>query len=276
RVIPVGLRRWRNSLLSLENWREMRAFRAQIRESTYDAIIDTQGLFKSALFVACAKGRKYGLDWNSSREPIGWFYNKAFNIPRGRHAVERNRALAAAALGFMVDGPANYAVGVPDQAQSALQARLPEHIARAISADYAVLLHATSAPAKEWPENHWRALGKALHANGVISLLPFGNRSDQNRAERLANDIPGALVPPRLDLELVAALLSGAAVVIGVDTGLTHLAAALGRPSVGVYCATDPRVTGLYGLPRATNMGGIGRAPDVSEILSAIDRVRMS
>ncbi len=276
RVIPVALRRWRRTLLSRQSWREIRALRAQLRGTTYDAIVDTQGLLKSALVVACSRGRKYGMDWASSREPIGWFYHQAFSIPRDRHAVERNRALAAAALNYKLDGPANYAVQVPDAARRTLQSRLPGHLAKATAGDYAVLLHATSAQSKEWPEGRWLALGKALHEKGLASLVPFGNAAEQNRAERLANGIPGALVPPPLDLELMAALLARASLVVGVDTGLTHLAAALARPTVGIYCATDPRTTGLYGLARATNMGGIGRAPDVSEILSASDRVRSS
>lgn len=274
RVIPIALRRWRRNLTSRKSWREARTFLGTLRAQHYDAIIDTQGLFKSALVTGCARGRKYGLNWASSREPIGWFYNRAFSIPWDRHAVERNRALGAAALDYEVAGPANYALQVSADLRDRLRRHLPEHISESLQRPYAVLLHATSAADKLWPEERWSQLGKTLHAQGLISLLPFGGRDEQARAERLAGAIPGALVPPKLPLDQTAALLADAALVIGVDTGLTHLAAALGRPTVGIYAVTDPRATGLYGAARAVNTGTIGRAPDLADVLSSIDRVR--
>lgn len=275
RVIPIALRRWRKNLASGKNWREARTFLRTLRAFDYDAIIDSQGLFKSALVTGCARGRKYGLNWASSREPIGWFYNRAFSIPWDRHAVERNRALAAAALGYDVAGPANYALQISAELKNRLQRHLPAHVCDSLQRPYAVLLHATSAADKEWPEEHWSQLGKALHAQGLASLLPFGGRDEQMRAERLANAIPGALVPPHLPLDQMAALLADARVIVGVDTGLTHLAAALGRPTVGIYSVTDPRATGLYGGARSVNTGTIGRAPDLADVLSSIDRVRV-
>jgi heptosyltransferase I len=274
RVIPVALRRWRGSLISRQTWREIRTFLRTLRSRDYDAIIDTQGLFKSALVTACARGRKYGLDWASSREPIGWFYNRAFSIPWDRHAVERNRALAAAALGYDPTGPASYALQVPVALRDRLRRNLPPHVAASLQGRYAVLLHSTSAADKQWPEERWAQLGKALYQQGLACLLPFGSGEEQSRAERLAGAIPGALVPPRLPLDETAALLSDAAVVVGVDTGLSHLAAALGRPTVGIYSTTDPRATGLYGGARSVNAGTMGRAPDLADVLSSIDRVR--
>ena len=99
KVYPVAIRRWRSAPMSAETWREVGEFRRQVGAQPYDAIIDTQGLVKSALLVACARGPKYGLDWASSREPIGWFYDRTFAIPWDRHAVERNRALALVRYG---------------------------------------------------------------------------------------------------------------------------------------------------------------------------------
>ncbi|HXF66668.1 MAG TPA: glycosyltransferase family 9 protein, partial [Burkholderiales bacterium] len=78
-------------------------------------------------------------------------------------------------------------------------------------------------------------------------------------------------VPPALALEAAAALLAGARLVVGVDTGLTHLAGALGLPTAGLYCATDPASTGLYGCARAVNLGGVGRPPQVAEVLAALE-----
>ncbi|MEX0958190.1 MAG: lipopolysaccharide heptosyltransferase I [Burkholderiales bacterium] len=272
RVIPVALRRWRKDLYSMRTWREIAAFRRRLSANRYDAIVDTQGLLKSALVVSCARGRKYGLDWHSSREPLAAFYHETFRIPWGQHAVERNRKLAASALGYTLSSPANFAARVPEEWQSRLATRLPGHIADATEGRYAILLHGTSARQKEWPQENWAALGRELHSRGMVSLLPFGSAAEQTRSENLADAIPAALVPPRLELDSLSALLSRATLVVGVDTGLTHLAAALGRPTVGIYCATDPHATGLYGSNRAINVGSQGKRGRVEEVLIATDK----
>jgi len=272
-AIPVAVRRWRKSLLTRATWQEIRRLRDRLHARAYDVVIDTQGLLKSALLVACATGRKYGLDWRSSREPIAWFYDRTFSIPWDRHAVERNRLLAASALGYDISGPASYAIRVAETARDAFIATAPAHLVPTLRGRYAVLLHATSARDKEWPEEAWVKLGTALHARGMTVVLPFGTVSEQDRSERLANRIPAALVPPRWPLDRLAALLSGATLVVGVDTGLTHLAAALGCRTVGVYRATDPRATGLYAGARCLNLGGAGNAPAAEQVVESADRL---
>jgi heptosyltransferase-1 len=76
-----------------------------------------------------------------------------------------------------------------------------------------------------------------------------------------------------LNLDQLAALMTRARVVVGVDTGLSHLSVALGRPTIGLYCATDPAATGLYGSPKASNLGGIGVMPSVDEVANAMQRL---
>jgi heptosyltransferase-1 len=275
-AIPAAARRWRKNLFTTSTWREIGELRRRLHARAYDVVIDTQGLLKSALLVACASGRKYGLDWRSSREPIGWFYDRTFSIPWNRHAVERNRMLAATALDYELSGPANYAIGVPDADRDALIASAPAQLAQTLRGRYVVLLHATSAHNKEWSEDAWSELGRALHARGIATVLPFGTAHEQDRSERLASRIPAALVPPRWPLDQLAALLSGATLVAGVDTGLTHLAAALGRPTLGLYCATDPRATGLYAAARSVNLGGAGTVPSTEQAMECVDRLLRS
>lgn len=275
-AIPVSLRRWRKELFAARTWREIGQMRRYLQTRAYDVVIDTQGLLKSALMAACAPGRKYGLDWRSSREPLGWFYHQTFAISWDRHAVERNRLLAAMALQYEVAGPANYAIQVPETKRADFIGSAPGHLQEMLRGRYGVLLHATSARDKEWPEENWIELGMALHARGIVSMLPFGNVQEQERAERLASRIPAAVVPPRWPLDRLATLLSGATLVVGVDTGLTHLAAALGRPTIGLYCATDPRGTGLYAAARSINLGGPDAAPSVRHAIEAADRLLRS
>lgn len=269
-IIPVGLRRWRKRLPDAGIRREIGRFRARLREIRYDAIIDTQGLLKSAILARMAIGPRHGLDWRSSREPLRFLYDRTYSIPWSLHAVERNRLLASKALGYELQSAPAYGIAARSHDLEALSKILPADVP---DHPFSVLLHATSAASKEWPEARWIELGRHLRDRGIVSVLPFGGSTEQARSRRLAAQIPGALVPPALDLDLLAALLSQAKIVAGVDTGLTHLAVGLGRPTIGLYCATDPTATGLYGSPRAVNLGGIDRAPQTAAVIAAVEQL---
>jgi heptosyltransferase-1 len=261
-VVPVALRRWRKSLWRGQTRDEIRAFLRELRQREYDAVIDTQGLLKSALLTRAARGRRYGLDWKSAREPLGAFYDQTFHVSWTQHAVERNRSLAAQALRYDLTDAVDYGISTAPREFSWLQAK-----------SWTILLHATSADRKLWREADWVSLGRHFANQGICCVLPWGNVVERARSETLAAQIAGAIVAPALGLEEVAALLAGAHAVVGLDTGLTHLAAALDVPTVGIYCATDPSATGLYACRRAANLGGIGKAPAVSAVTAALERL---
>lgn len=256
-VIPVAVRRWRSSGNSA-TWSEVRAFVSRLRSVAYDAVIDSQGLFKSALVTRLARGARYGLDWKSSREPLFMFYDRTISVPRAQHAVERNRNLAAQALAYAPPMRVDYGIAAAPAAPAAR------------AGSYAVLVHATSAAAKLWPEGRWIALGDALAAEGLACVLPWGNDDERRRAERIAEAVPHAHVPERMRLAEVASLLAGARCVVGLDTGLTHLAGALGARTVGIYTATDPAATGLFGCARAVNVGGPAVSASSADVLRAL------
>lgn len=260
RVIPVAVRRWRGAPFSRAVWSEIGAFRHALRDERYDHVIDTQGLVKSALITAFASGRKHGLDRASVREPFAArFYGTRHAVARGLHAVERNRRLAAAALGYPADGACDYGLRAEGDAPIALRA------------PYALLLTMTSRADKLWPEENWRMLGAGLAARGIQCVLPWGSEEEKRRCARIAPAIGGALVPRSMTLAEIARLMRAARCVAGVDTGLAHLAAALGVPTVGIYCATDPALTGLYGSARARNLGAAGAPPSAAEVLAALE-----
>jgi len=256
RVIPVALRRWRGALWKRSVWKEIASFRAALAAQPYDAVIDTQGLLKSALIACCAAGPRHGMDRASAREPLAaLFYDRTHAVPRALHAVERNRRLMAASLGVALPPGIDY--GLRSNAERAA----------ALPASYSVLLTMTSREDKLWPEPRWIELGRAL---ALPAVLPWGNAEERSRAERIAQGIGEAVIPERMALEELAQVLAGATNVVGLDSGLSHLAAAFGAPAVAIFCGSDPVLTGLYGAPRARNVGARGRPPQVSEVLEAL------
>ncbi len=260
RVLPVAVRRWRKHLLQAGTWREIAAFRAVARATAYDLVLDTQGLVKSALLARQAAGPRVGYDAGSAREPLAArSYDRCFAVSRELHAVVRNRQLAAQALGYVLDDALDYGIAAPPLAADWLPA-----------SPYAVLLTATSRDDKLWPESHWIALAKALAAQGVTAVLPAGSAPERQRAARIAAAIPGAVAAPALSIEALAGVLAGAQAVVGVDTGLTHLAVALAVPTVAIFTATDPGLTGVLGSGFHRNLGGKARCPAVADVLGEL------
>jgi len=256
RVIPVALRRWRRALFAPATWREIRSFRATVQAESYDLAIDTQGLLKSALITRMARGRRCGYAATSAREPVAArFYDACFDVAKDLHAVERNRRLAALAGDYTPASALDYGI-------AASPAPAPDR-------SHAVLLTATSRDDKLWPPERWITLGKALQERGIACRLPAGSAAERERAARIAQGIPGASVLPAMGLAELAGQLAAARIVIGVDTGLVHLAAALGRPTLALFCASDPALTGVLAATPAINLGTRGRPPTADDVLTA-------
>ncbi len=256
-VIPVAVRRWRRSPLAPATWREVGALRRRLGAARYDLAIDTQGLLKSALITRLATTRRCGHAAASAREPLASrFYDECFEVAKALHAVERNRRLAAQAAGYEHAGAPDYGIAVPPAPTPGLTA---------------VLLTATSRDDKLWPEQDWVALGRELHARGLHCLLPAGNADERERATRIAARIQQARPLPPSGLGELAAQLAAARIVVGVDTGLVHLAAALGRPTLALFSASDPALTGVLASTPAVNLGRRGHPPSVAEVLAAAE-----
>lgn len=259
-IIPVAVRRWRKNLFSRAVHLEISAFIQRLRGKVYDVVLDTQGLIKSAAIARLAHGARCGFDRHSAREALAaLLYDKTIKIEKGQHAVVRNRLLAGRAFGYEPDEPVNYGITAP-----ALE--LPWLAA----SPFAVLLHATSRDDKLWSEDHWIALGRHLADREIACVLPWGSEAERQRSQRLATHIPSAIVAPTLTLGQAATLLSQAVAAVGVDTGLIHLAAALKTPTVALYCASAPGLTGVYTGGEAVNLGGAGSPPDLASVISAL------
>jgi len=260
-AIPVNLRSLRRNVLRPSEWGRMANARRAVRGKGWDYVIDTQGLLKSATVARWAGRPIFGFDRKHAREPVAArFYDVKVAVPKAMHAVERNRRLVAEVFGYAPREGVRYGVATPGEPLSWLHAER-----------YAVLLHAASRAEKRWPEERWIALARLLAEYGYTSVFPGGTDEELGRAARLAHAVPAAIAAPRMGLREAAALLGNAAGVVGVDTGLTHLAVALGVPTVGIYCATRPELTGLHG-ENATNVGGAGTSPSVDDVAQAVAR----
>jgi heptosyltransferase-1 len=260
-VVPVASRRWRSQTLSPSTWRETAAFMRAMRAQTHGTVIDAQGLLRSALITRLARGRRHGYDAGSVRErPASWFYNQHHRVDRALHAIARNRMLTGLALGYQPSGAPDFGLD-----RSALMDGAP---ARDV-----ILLHATARPEKEWPVRNWIALGQSLSALGLVPVLPWGTEAERRRSEQIAAALPGARVPQRQPLDVVARLVARASVVIGVDTGLLHLAAALGVPLVAIFLGTEPGQHGPLGSGKIEIVGALGDMPSVDDVRAAVDRI---
>jgi heptosyltransferase-1 len=265
RVITVAVRRWRKSPWSPRSLREVRAARATLRQRRYDAILDCQGLLKSAWMARWAHGPRWGPDRGSARERLAsLLYSHVVTIARGQHAIARNRALGAAALATDAGSPPDFGLRAPALAE--------REMSTALAAPYAVLLTNASRAGKFWPVAHWQAVAAHLHAHGLALLLFAGSAQEEAETRRRAEGMTGARVE-RCGLDVVAVALAGARVVVGLDTGLSHLAAALGAPTLGIYCDYDPSLVGVIGPAPCASLGGVDAAPSAEDAIAAVDNL---
>ncbi|SPE33962.1 conserved hypothetical protein [Burkholderiales bacterium] len=130
-----------------------------------------------------------------------------------------------------------------------------------------------SRASKLWPNENWLALEQALARRGWVSLLCWGSNDEHETNVRRAAQMQSARVLPRSSLTQIALLAAAARVVVGLDTGLTHLAAAVGAPTVGIFCDYDPALVGLRGSGRVLSLGGVEQMPTVEQVCGAVNRV---
>ena len=238
RVIPIALRRWRKQPFSTNTQQAWKRYRTLLQENQYDAVIDAQGLVKSAFFATrLAQGTKYGYNRQCAREPLAsFFYDHRFYVAYQQHAVERIRQLFSLSLGYeLPQTPGDYGIA----------RHFTNH---AIEKPYIVFIHATTRADKHWLEDEWKKTAEKLTALFNVEIrLPWGNEQEHQRAQRIANGLDKTTVLPKLTLSELADQIANAKAVISVDTGLAHLTAALDKPNITLYGATDPKLIGTYG-----------------------------
>jgi len=266
RIIPFALRRWRKGLRNPAVRAEIKAFFATLRAEEYDVVFDTQGLLKTGVIMGAARihrgGRKVGLangSEGSGYEGISrLFHTQSIPLDPRTHAVARGRLVAGAALGYAVDTPPDF--GLPPPTATGRPDWLPRE-------DYAVFFHGTARDAKKWASANWIATGQALSPMPV--LLPWGSEGEKREAETLAAQLPNARVLPKLSMMDAVVVAQQAALAIGVDTGLTHIAAAFYRPTVEIYADSPKWKTEGNWSPRIVNLGDKGAPPSAEAVIAA-------
>lgn len=249
RVIACNMRRWRSAPLATATRREWRAFRMALQQDAYDAVIDLQGLTKSALVARLARlapgGRRYALanqtEGSGYEAPTRWVADVAIRIAPHTAAVQRARELAAKALGYPLRSALDYGLNMLTTQSGRAQAA-PVLIANTDPLNRVALVHGTSRADKAWPLAHWIALGQRLNAAGYPIALAHGNASELAASQAIADALNAragaarqALVWPLLPLDALTPVLAQCAGVIGVDSGVSHLAVALDLPHVQIY-----------------------------------------
>lgn len=267
KVIPIALRRWRKGIGNVATRTEMSAFWRELRQERYDFVFDTQGLFKTGVVMRMARladgGQRIGLA--NATEGSGYeavsriFHTHSVPVPLRTHAVQRARMVAAAALSYPLDTPADFQL----ESAPGTPAWLP-------SEPYTVFFHATARAEKQWAAANWIALAQSLAERGMQVLLPWGSDAEQDAAQRLAAHMSNARVLPKLSMMEAVTLAQRATLAVGVDTGLTHIAAACCRPTVELYCDSPRWKTEGNWSPRIVNLGDSGRPPALHEVEAAV------
>ena len=257
KVIPIGLRRWRKSWPKAFLSSETKLFLKRLREKKYDVVIDAQGLIKSAVPAKFTKGIICGFDKSSAREGMAArFYDRKFAIDKSLHAIERVRRLFALSLGY------EYQNTLPSVKLN-LNAGLEEKKGF-------LFLHGTTWPSKHWPDDSWLELGRLLKEKGEAIYLPWATDQEKDRAEWLGKEL-NISVLPKLSLTEIAELMLKAKAVVGVDTGLTHLAALLDVRSIGIYGSTDEGLTGAMGVNHKNLKSNFECSPCLSKNCNLLD-----
>ena len=279
RIIPFDLRRWKKSILSIDSWRQFFLFKKDLQKVSYDIIIETQGLLKSALVCALAKkgpnaviaGLANATD-HSGYEPLARiFYSQSVQVPAQCHAVDRSRWVMCSAI----DSPLITRDEKPQFFPIEFTKTISKALVAGLHSPYVLFFHSTAREAKRWSHENWATLGGELSSRGFQVILPWGSPSEKAISEFLAAQIPGSLVPPAFSIEQAFSVINDAALTVGVDTGLTHLAAVFNKPTVEIYCDSPRWKTEGYWSEKIYNIGDRQHPPGVKEVLDGALKLLM-
>ena len=268
-VIECPIRRWRRMWWTKQIRAEWTRFRGRLQRERYDAILDLQGLTKSAVIAKLANGKSHGLanatEGSSFELPARWLIDNPIRMEPRIHALDRSRVLSSRALGYVLQGPPEYGL-------HATPPRL-KHERSTVA-----FVHGTSRDDKLWPQDSWIKLGKKFTADRWRIALPQGSEAEQVRAELIAAGwefVENAQLEvwPSMKIDAVVDRLAGTQGVVGVDSGLSHIAVALKLPVVQIYNHPTAWRTGPLPAHGARHQLAVeGRPPAIEAVWAAWNR----
>ena len=243
RVIAFNLRRWRTAPLKASTRQEWKTFNNELHRASYDAVIDLQGLSKSAWVAWMARlapgGKRFAManrtEGSGYEVPTRWVADVALPMPWHVHAVHRGRELCARALGYELSREERYGLEPAGSAQGGTKRPC------------VALVHGTSRPDKLWPDSHWIELARLLDKAGFDVAFPHGSDAEEKSSRAFEAVVPNARAWARLQLDALIDAMAACAGVIGVDSGLSHIAVALDLPHVQIYNIDTAWRTGPLG-----------------------------
>lgn len=253
-VLSFPLKRWKRNIGRLQTWRELCSTLRSFRSTRYDRVIDVHGITKSAVLCWLASSDfRAGPDGTYSPD---WLPPKIYNYPcRPESWTPRTqwiRQIAAQAMQLDIKGPADFGL------------RLQWRPSRAGSI---VLVTNTAGSERMWSHDKWLGLARQLCEMPYPMILPWGTPQERERVDRIINELGhrNCVAGPTQSIGAWAADLSQARLVVGVDTGLLHIAAALGTPCVGIFTHSDPTLLISQNPAWRATVGGPGLPPPSSD-----------
>jgi heptosyltransferase-1 len=252
---------------------------------SYDIVLETQGLLKSALVCALAKKTEHAIvsglgnaTEHSGYEPMARiFYNQSVHVPFKCHAIDRSRWVMCSALDWpLMDRCSEPPLFYPPAFVERLAPLEFEGLRKqpnGTAVPYVVCFHSTARAAKRWPTENWVELGKALSNQGYQVLFPWGSPEEMKISTLMASQVPGAIVPRAFSIEEAYRLVAHAALTVGVDTGLTHLAAVLGKTTIEIYCDSPKWKTEGYWSSKIINLGDFKYIPQANMVLQTAEEL---
>jgi lipopolysaccharide heptosyltransferase I len=221
--------------------REIRRVRRELRQLAPDLVLDMQGLIKSGFLARLAGAPVLGMDPEHMRERMNRLFVRSIRFhPEERHVVQQYRRIAAAPFyteGGIPQHPMPYQAPYVAFDAGMKQAGDEQLDAWGLTPGRYVWLHLGGGWAtKQLPQPSWEWLAGALAADGLTPVLGWGNPAEQRLAEQVKGRVGSCILPEqRLDMPALCGVLARAAAVVGADTGVVHLAAALGAPTVSFW-----------------------------------------
>jgi len=267
-VIGIPIRKLKtnkfNIVSSVMNWRK------SIKSVEYDYIIDSQGLIKSALVSKFFRGDVYGFDKNSIREKLACIFYKFKISVNNTLAINKNRQLSAAIFNYNIDD-SKVDFGLTKCTNLAKD--------KLFTKDYIVIFHSSSKKNKHYDIENWLTIIQhVVDRYNMMVILPYGNSTEKIESLKMKNSLANyanmIIVPEEVySFSQLASLIYNASFILGVDTGLVHLANAFNKNTIAIYIATDPTKTGIFAAENAKNIGNIGNVPCTDEVIQCFDNI---